>query len=112
MAYDTTKLVKLAALKATSERVKQFSAKIASAAAEAIEELAGTIPKKLSDLTADTTHRTVTDTEKTKWNGAMPKSGGTFTGNIIAGASNQSPSTALLRNSKRIRNILYAKTPV
>ena len=38
MAYDTTKLVKLAALKATSERVKQFSAKIASAAAEAIEE--------------------------------------------------------------------------
>ena len=53
-------------------------------------------------MTADTTHRTVTDTEKTKWNGAMPKSGGTFTGNIIAGASNQSPSTALLRNSKLV----------
>lgn len=35
-----------------------------------------------------------------KANAAMPKSGGTFTGNIIAGSSYQAVGTSLLRNSK------------
>lgn len=33
---------------------------------------------------------------------AMPKSGGTFTGSIYAGSSNQSYNTSLLRNSKLV----------
>jgi hypothetical protein len=35
---------------------------------EAIEEVAGLIPDELADLADDTTHRTVTDTEKSTWN--------------------------------------------
>ena len=34
-----------------------------------------TVPTKLSDLTADSTHRTVTDTEKTSWNAKSNFSG-------------------------------------
>ena len=67
------------------------------------------IPTKLSELSEDTTHRTVTDTDISGWNtaksqaaAAMPKSGGTFTGTIKAGSSYQSYSTSLLRNSKLV----------
>lgn len=111
-------------------------------------EGAPTIPTKLSELSEDTTHRLVTDTEKSKWNNksdfdgdynnltnkpsiptvsasvsssstttaasssavkqaydlaaaAMPKSGGTFTGTVKAGgASYESPTTYLLRNTR------------
>ena len=67
------------------------------------------IPTKLSELSEDTTHRTVTDTDISGWNtaksqaaAAMPKSGGTFNGTIKAGSSYQSYSTSLLRNSKLV----------
>ena len=67
------------------------------------------IPTKLSELTEDTTHRTVKDTEISGWNtaktqaaAAMPKTGGTFTGTIKAGSSYQNYSTSLLRNSKLV----------
>ena len=107
-----------------------------------------TIPTKLSELSEDTTHRLVTDAEKSNWNNksdfdgdynkltnkpsiptvsssvsssstttaasssavkqaydkanaAMPKSGGTFTGTVKAGgASYESPTTYLLRNTR------------
>lgn len=109
-----------------------------------------TIPTSLSQLSEDTTHRVVTDTEKSTWNnksnfdgnynnltnkpsiptvsssvsssstttaasssavkqaydkanGAMPKSGGTFTGTIkVAGEGHQAPGTSLLRNTKLV----------
>ena len=67
------------------------------------------IPTQLSQLTGDSTHRTVTDAEKSSWDtaadqaaAAMPKTGGTFTGTIKAGSSYQSYSTSLLRNSKLV----------
>lgn len=67
------------------------------------------IPTQLSQLTEDSSHRTVTDTEKDSWDdaktqaaAAMPKSGGTFTGTIKAGNSYQAPGTSLLRNSKLV----------
>lgn len=74
------------------------------------EQITGpAIPTKLSELSEDTTHRTVTDTEVSGWNtaktqaaAAMPKTGGTFTGTIKAGSSYQSYSTSLLRNSKLV----------
>lgn len=74
------------------------------------EQITGpAIPTKLSELSEDTTHRTVTDTEISGWNtaksqaaAAMPKSGGTFNGTIKAGSSYQSYSTSLLRNSKLV----------
>lgn len=74
------------------------------------EQITGpAIPTKLSELTEDTTHRTVTDTEVSGWDtaksqaaAAMPKSGGTFTGTIKSGSSYQSYSTSLLRNSKLV----------
>lgn len=40
-----------------------------------IKAVANAIPTKLSDLTADSTHRTVTDTEKSTWNGKSNFSG-------------------------------------
>lgn len=66
------------------------------------------IPTQLSQLTGDSTHRTVTDAEKSDWDtaatqaaAAMPKSGGTFTGTVKAGgASYESPTTYLLRNTR------------
>ena len=66
------------------------------------------IPTQLSQLTEDASHRTVTDTEKSGWNtaktqaaAAMPKTGGTFTGTVKAGgASYESPTTYLLRNTR------------
>ena len=66
------------------------------------------IPTQLSQLTGDSTHRTVTDAEKSSWDtaadqaaAAMPKSGGTFTGTVKAGgASYESPTTYLLRNTR------------
>lgn len=105
------------------------------------------IPTQLSQLSSDSSHRTVTDTEKNTWNnksdfdgdydkltnkptiptvstsvsststttaasssavkqaydlanGAMSKSGGTFTGTVYAGSSYQSYSTYLLRNTR------------
>lgn len=65
------------------------------------------IPTQLSQLTGDSTHRTVTDAEKTDWDtaatqaaAAMPKSGGTFTGRVKAGSSGESYSTYLLRNTR------------
>ena len=67
------------------------------------------IPTQLSQLTEDSSHRTVTDKEKSGWNtaktqaaAAMPKTGGTFTGTIKAGNSYQAPGTSLLRNSKLV----------
>ena len=68
------------------------------------------IPTQLSQLTGDTTHRTVTDAEKTDWDtaatqaaAAMPKSGGTFTGAVkAAGEGYQAPGTSLLRNTKLV----------
>ena len=66
------------------------------------------IPTQLSQLTGDANHRTVTDAEKSDWDtaatqaaAAMPKSGGTFTGTVKAGgASYESPTTYLLRNTR------------
>ena len=65
------------------------------------------IPTQLSDLSEDTSHRTVADTEISGWNtaksqaaAAMPKSGGTFTGTIKAGSSYEAYSTFLLRNMR------------
>lgn len=66
------------------------------------------IPTQLSQLTEDSSHRTVTDTEKSGWNtaktqaaAAMPKTGGTFTGTVKAGgASYETYSTYLLRNTR------------
>lgn len=68
------------------------------------------IPTQLSQLTEDASHRTVTDTEKSGWNtaktqaaAAMPKTGGTFTGQIsAAGEGYQAPGTSLLRNSRLV----------
>ena len=68
------------------------------------------IPTQLSQLTGDANHRTVTDTEKSNWNtaatqaaAAMPKSGGTFTGQVsAAGEGYQAPGTSLLRNSRLV----------
>lgn len=65
------------------------------------------IPTQLSQLTGDSTHRTVTDEEKSSWDtaadqaaAAMPKSGGTFTGTVKAGGEGfQDPGTYLLRNT-------------
>lgn len=66
-----------------------------------------TIPTDLADLSDDANHRTVTDTEKSTWNGKadgshshsdyMPKSGGTFTGQVVA-QNNTSYTTAQVRN--------------
>lgn len=68
------------------------------------------IPTQLSQLTGDSTHRTVTDEEKTDWDtaatqaaAAMPKSGGTFTGTVKAGGEGyQAPGTSLLRNTQLV----------
>ena len=68
------------------------------------------IPTQLIQLTGDANHRTVTDTEKSNWNtaatqaaAAMPKSGGTFTGQVsAAGEGYQAPGTSLLRNSRLV----------
>lgn len=68
------------------------------------------IPTQLSELTGDSTHRTVSDSEKSGWNTAktqaataMPKSGGTFTGTVkAAGEGYQAPGTSLLRNTKLV----------
>ena len=64
------------------------------------------LPTALSQLSEDSSHRTVTDTEKSGWNtaktqaaAAMPKAGGAFTGTVSAAAAAQAPATALLRNS-------------
>ena len=64
------------------------------------------LPTALSQLSEDSSHRTVTDSEKSGWNtaktqaaAAMPKAGGTFTGTVSAAAAAQAPGTALLRNS-------------
>ena len=66
-----------------------------------------TLPTALSQLSEDSSHRTVTDTEKSGWNtaktqaaAAMPKAGGAFTGTVSAAAAAQTPGTALLRNSR------------
>lgn len=66
-----------------------------------------TLPTALSQLSEDSGHRTVTDTEKSGWNtaktqaaAAMPKAGGAFTGTVSAAAAAQTPGTALLRNSR------------
>lgn len=52
----------------------------------------GTIPTKLSDLSDDSTHRTVTDTEKATWNNAsLPESYSyqeTLTNNIYVDSNN------------------------
>lgn len=66
------------------------------------------IPTQLSQLAGDASHRTVTDDDKSSWDdaatqaaAAMPKSGGTFTGTVKAGgASYESPTTYLLRNTR------------
>ena len=65
------------------------------------------LPTALSQLSEDSSHRTVTDTEKSGWNtaktqaaAAMPKAGGAFTGTVSAAAAAQTPGTALLRNSR------------
>lgn len=66
-----------------------------------------TIPDELSDLADDSTHRLVTDTEKSTWNGKadmsdiptdfVPKStGGTFNGDIRVEESNTSGSSSVL----------------
>lgn len=65
------------------------------------------IPTQLSDLSEDTSHRTVTDTEKSGWDtaktqaaAAMPKTGGEFIGSVKAGGEgNQDPGTYILRNT-------------
>lgn len=73
------------------------------------DQIAGpAIPTQLSQLTGDSTHRTVTDVEKSSWDtaadqaaAAMPKSGGTFTGAVkAAGEGFQDPGTYLLRNTR------------
>ena len=74
------------------------------------EDLTGKpdIPTSLSELTEDTTHRLVTDSDKSSWNeaatqaaAAMPKSGGTFSGTVkAAGEGYQDPSTYMLRNTR------------
>lgn len=86
------------------------------------------LPTKLSDLSADSTHRTVTDAEKAAWSAKSDFSGsyndltnkptipsayshpsthaasmisaGTFAGQVVANASGQAPGTSLMRNSK------------
>ena len=68
------------------------------------------IPTQLDQLTGDANNRTVTDAEKNSWNtaatqaaAAMPKSGGTFTGQVsAAGDGYQAPGTSLLRNSRLV----------
>lgn len=40
----------------------------------------------------------------------MPKSGGTFTGQVVAGSSNQAVGTSLLRNSKLVSSESYPST--
>lgn len=112
-----------------------------------VQDKINNIPTNLADLSDDTTHRLVTDSEKQTWNnksdfdgnynnltnkpsiptvsssvtststttaasssavksaydlasGAIPKSGGTFTGSVYAGSSYQSYSTYLLRNTR------------
>lgn len=72
------------------------------------DQIAGpAIPTQLSELTEDTTHRTVTDTEISGWNtaktqaaAAMPKTGGEFIGSVKAGGEgSQDPGTYILRNT-------------
>lgn len=64
------------------------------------------IPDALSDLTADATHRLVTDTEKSTWNAKANSShnqaastitAGTFAGQVIAPAST-AYTTNMIRN--------------
>lgn len=64
-----------------------------------------TIPSQLSQLAEDSSHRTVTDTEISGWNtaktqaaAAMPKRGGTFTGQVNGSADFQN-NAYLFRNS-------------
>ena len=91
------------------------------------QELTGPeIPTLLSELTGDATHRTVTDAEKSTWNGKSDFSGsyndltnkpssftpashtqaastitaGTFGGQVAANSSGQTPGSYLIRNSK------------
>lgn len=63
------------------------------------------IPTELADLLQDSSHRTVTDSEKSGWNtaktqaeAAMPKSGGTFTGMVKAAGGDA--ATYMLRNTR------------
>lgn len=86
------------------------------------------IPTTLSQLSADATHRTVTDTEKSAWNAKSNFSGsyndltnkptipsaythpsthaasmisaGTFAGQVVANSSGQTAGTYLIRNIK------------
>ena len=86
------------------------------------------IPTQLSQLAGDASHRTVTDSEKSAWNGKSDFSGsyndlthkpssmtpsahnqaastitaGTFAGAVVANASGQTPGTALIRNTKLV----------
>ena len=66
------------------------------ASANDLQQVAGSIPTSLSALTEDSTHRTVTDSEKSAWNGkqsALPVtvSGDdvTFSGSITDGEGNE-----------------------
>ena len=44
--------------------------------------------------------KTAASTAQTTANAAMPKSGGTFSGQVAAGSANQSPSAYCLRNTR------------
>ena len=58
------------------EKLTQISPEdIASAVSEYMKEHPIDVPEKLSDLQEDTTHRTVTDAEKRKWNNKSDFSG-------------------------------------
>lgn len=65
-----------------------------------------TIPTALSQLSEDTTHRVVTDTETSTWNGMLPKAGGTMTGDLamsshdISGVQNLSANTVVAKTLK------------
>ena len=76
------------------------------ASANDLQQVAGSIPTSLSALTEDSTHRTVTDSEKSAWNGkqsALPVtvSGDdvTFSGSITDGEGNELASVESLEVS-------------
>ena len=59
-----------------------------------ISNLSSSIPTKLSDLTSDSTHRVVTDTEKTTWNSKYSKPSGGIPSTDLATSVNNSLSHA------------------